>query len=50
MARINCMGWLFGYFIILAPLNFIYSWDVIPALMHGIIGVAGAIIFLEWKK
>ena len=50
MGRVNCTGWLIGYFVVLAPLNFIHSWHPVSALIHGIIGVAGAILFLRWGR
>ena len=50
MTRINCMGWLIGYFVVFAPLNFIYDWHPVSALLHAIVGVAGAIVMLRWKQ
>jgi hypothetical protein len=42
--RFSSIGWLIGYFVVLAPLNYIIKGELIWGLIHACIGLIGAII------
>jgi len=49
--RFNSMGWLIGYFVVLAPINLaLHHTSFIYALCHSILGVSGAIIIEVIQK
>ncbi len=45
----NCMGWIIGFFVALAPFTAVLQDDLIWALGHGIIGLLVAIMFLTGR-
>jgi len=47
-AKQIAFGWVIGYFIFFYPMRMIFSFPVIPALLHCILGVGVAIAILLW--
>lgn len=50
MTKQNAMGWIIGYFVIGFIIPVLFKYSLAYTLFHGIIGLVGAIGFLEATK
>lgn len=45
--KVQVAGWLFGFFVVLAPIDYMIDHSPISALIKGIIGVGVAVVLLS---
>lgn len=47
MSKQNATGWIVGYFVAFYPIHLAMNFTFVGGLIHGILGLIGAIVFVE---